>query len=493
MIFGSPLAWLGLGALVLPLVVHMLVRERARIQRLPTLRFLKGEPPVAIRRSRPDEPLLLGLRLLLLAVAVFALAQPFLPFGDRAAAAAGARESLSRVVLVDRGEEGALAGEGLAAMQALVAEVAGEADRVRVLPFDGGPGASPARDLAAAVEGARGWLDGAPGRREVVVVSDFAGGLPDPGVLRRIPDEAGLRLVGAPAGGSSEPPTWTLPARSGTVEVAWYPDLEGAASPVPGARVEWRATGFDPDADGGAEGLTLVSGEDPGVRERARRALEISSAVGGLRVGAETPVVVVFGAGSPASDPEASALLGAATPPSARWTADALLALAGDPELLAALRELRGETGSEVAAGAPVPLFRGADGGVLLGAGELPADPAAASGAPRLLLVYAGDPGDLAAPALLGALGRAMAAPAVVGRAGSPAPTEALRALDRDPAPVDEDAPAARGGGPLDDTDPFPSDARWAWLLVLGLLVGEGFLRRGIEDRRKREVSDDAS
>ena len=70
-----PAALLGLGLLALPILVHMLVRDRAPLVRLPTLRFLQGEPPVALRRSRPDEPLLLALRLLILVVAVVALGQ----------------------------------------------------------------------------------------------------------------------------------------------------------------------------------------------------------------------------------------------------------------------------------------------------------------------------------------------------------------------------------------------------------------------------------
>jgi hypothetical protein len=513
MIFGNPLAWLGLGALVLPLVVHMLVRERARVQRLPTLRFLRGEPPVAIRRSRPDEPLLLALRLLLLAVAVFALAQPFLVVGERGAQADGIRDSLSRVVLLDRGEAGVPVGEEFEALEALLAGAAGTAERVRVIPFDGRPGAPAARDLAAGVEGARGWLEGAPGRREVVVVSDFSAGLPDEGALhgalrgalRGIPDEVGIRLVAAPGAASASdarllPPSWTLPARSGTVEATWSVEAEeaegapGADDRVPGAWVRWTPANGAPGSDVLADGLTLVSGADPAARERAGRALDAAAAVGGLRVGAGTPVIVVLGGG--ASGPEGSALLAAAGPPTARWTGDALLRLGRDPELVAALRESGGAAATadapEAPFEAPVPLFRGHEGQVVLGAGELPPEPGGDGASPRLLLVYTGDPGDLAAAALLGAVGRAVAAPAFAGGAG-PAPTaEALERWQRDPAPASgTTGTGGAAGGPLDDTDSFPSDARWAWLMVLGLLVGEGFLRRRIQERRSTEASDD--
>ena len=44
MIFQHPIAWLGLAAIAVPILVHLLGRRRARRVKFPTLRFVPASP-----------------------------------------------------------------------------------------------------------------------------------------------------------------------------------------------------------------------------------------------------------------------------------------------------------------------------------------------------------------------------------------------------------------------------------------------------------------
>ncbi|HKS06120.1 MAG TPA: BatA domain-containing protein [Gemmatimonadaceae bacterium] len=74
MIWQNPIAWFGLGGLAIPIVIHLLNRRSARVQRFPTLRFFAMSPVIAPRRRQLSELLLLAVRLLILLAAVAALA-----------------------------------------------------------------------------------------------------------------------------------------------------------------------------------------------------------------------------------------------------------------------------------------------------------------------------------------------------------------------------------------------------------------------------------
>ncbi|NVB36643.1 VWA domain-containing protein [Pseudenhygromyxa sp. WMMC2535] len=111
----SPLALLGLLGLGLPLLAHLLGRERPQTIRFAGMRFAAAEDPVITqRRSIRDWPLLI-LRLLLLAVLVLVLARPVV--GSEAAVAVLA-EPHDAVVLLD-------------ASASMELRVDGRSDRVR--------------------------------------------------------------------------------------------------------------------------------------------------------------------------------------------------------------------------------------------------------------------------------------------------------------------------------------------------------------------------
>ena len=79
MLFVNPLFLaLGLGALTVPVVIHLMRRKQARVVPFSTLRFLMAVDQRLARRNKLRELLLLFVRLAALALLALALAQPSL-------------------------------------------------------------------------------------------------------------------------------------------------------------------------------------------------------------------------------------------------------------------------------------------------------------------------------------------------------------------------------------------------------------------------------
>src|SRR5215470_493657 len=100
MTFLSPLFFVGLGAIAIPVLVHLIQRERKRVVEFPSLMFVRRIPYQSVRRRRIRHWALLLLRAAAIALLVAAFARPFLRQGATATvAAAGAREV---VILLDQ-------------------------------------------------------------------------------------------------------------------------------------------------------------------------------------------------------------------------------------------------------------------------------------------------------------------------------------------------------------------------------------------------------
>lgn len=100
MSFLAPLFLAGLGALSIPVIIHLINRERREVVQFPSLMFLQRIPYRSVRRQKLRHILLLTLRCLALAIVVMAFARPFVRRqGATPLGGAGAREV---VVLVDR-------------------------------------------------------------------------------------------------------------------------------------------------------------------------------------------------------------------------------------------------------------------------------------------------------------------------------------------------------------------------------------------------------
>jgi Aerotolerance regulator N-terminal/von Willebrand factor type A domain len=93
MSFLAPLELIGLSLLALPVLIHLLVRRRARRLDFPTLRFLRETPSFRLYPRHVREPLLLLLRIIALLLLVLGFARPFISFN--------ARPLGLRVILID--------------------------------------------------------------------------------------------------------------------------------------------------------------------------------------------------------------------------------------------------------------------------------------------------------------------------------------------------------------------------------------------------------
>ena len=99
MAFLAPLFFLGLATLVVPVIIHMIQRERKEVLEFPSLMFVRKIPFHSFRRQRIRHWFLLLLRCAAVALLIAAFARPFVRAASLAAVTSGAREV---VVLVDR-------------------------------------------------------------------------------------------------------------------------------------------------------------------------------------------------------------------------------------------------------------------------------------------------------------------------------------------------------------------------------------------------------
>jgi hypothetical protein len=100
MAFLTPLFLAGLGAIAIPVLIHLIQRERRRVVSFPSLMFVRRIPYQSVRRRRIRHWLLLAVRAAAIAVIVAAFARPFFPRSAIAGAAAGGAREI--VVLLDQ-------------------------------------------------------------------------------------------------------------------------------------------------------------------------------------------------------------------------------------------------------------------------------------------------------------------------------------------------------------------------------------------------------
>src|SRR5438105_12125066 len=97
--FLTPLFFIGAAALSIPLLVHLIQREKKQVIDFPSLMFLRKVPYQSVRRQRLKRLLLLALRCAALLLLVAAFARPFLPHAATPLATRSAREV---VILLDK-------------------------------------------------------------------------------------------------------------------------------------------------------------------------------------------------------------------------------------------------------------------------------------------------------------------------------------------------------------------------------------------------------
>jgi len=194
MSFLAPLFLVALAGLAVPVVIHLIQRERRQVVVFPSLMFVRRVPYQSVQRRRIRHWALLLARLGVLALIVVAFARPFVRGGSSAAGPAGAREV---VILLDQSYSMAF-GDCWARAQAaardaidalgpadrgslvLFAERAAvslrstsDRDRLRAAVAAAAPAAGATR-FSPALQVAGSILADSPlPRREVVLVSDF--------------------------------------------------------------------------------------------------------------------------------------------------------------------------------------------------------------------------------------------------------------------------------------------------------------------------------
>jgi hypothetical protein len=475
MIWQNPLAWAGLIALAVPVLIHLLGRRNARVQRFPTLRFLERSPLMSTRRTRLSDLSLLAVRLGIIGAAAAALAEPLFLTADRER---DAGRALARAIIVDTGDSmqrAARSGEpGERALDLAQREAerraAAAQTSVRLETID----------PSAAVPGAVAWLATQPGRRELVVVSDFQVGAVDAPAIEAVPPEIGIALARVEIGSAADSPTAaSLGASSpATIEIR---------SPANGAGVVARATLAPdrtdvewPNAPRAAVqpgGLLVLAAANETSRAEAAREVALMAA-GAPPIPTGRPVAIIY----PRHE-QRMRLARSAAPLDRPWQGDVALRVRRDSMLAAAAAtaEVRGDSILRLSRPASTftVLARTADGRpvAVAASGDLPRataetvpDAAPASGAPRGLLVFSyADPASLAGAMLVAALARAS--------------TVTPPIAEHDPATisVDELAPWEREASAVVASDPGhagASDGRWFWMLALALLALETWVRR---------------
>ena len=101
MSFLTPLFFVGLGAIAIPVLVHLIQREKKRVVNFPSLMFVRRIPYQSVRRRRIRHWFLLFLRAAAIALIVLAFARPFTRPGA-AAPAAGAAGARDVVIVLDQ-------------------------------------------------------------------------------------------------------------------------------------------------------------------------------------------------------------------------------------------------------------------------------------------------------------------------------------------------------------------------------------------------------
>jgi hypothetical protein len=416
----NQLAWVALAAVTVPIAIHLLAHRRAERVVFPTLRFIQPTRLAAVHRRVLEDLPLLVVRAAIVAAAAAAFAGPLLITAGRRAAWNG---RLVRAIVAVPGRSGTAAS----------AELAFRTERFE------------ANEIGDGIRRAVAWLDSAPpARRELVVAGPLTLGSITAADIAAVPPHVGVGFER-----SSAPPavrtigeavvtrtavahrTVTLEGRETTVR----DESSGPAVPPP---IDIIAPGdLQRTADAALAAVLSTGVARPPAERRAR--LELFTDV--VRDAAN------------------------ATPIRVAWMADAVAAIARDPDLIAEAAAVAQGAADERLARSPwIPVARAADGRALA---------AAAATDDRLLVAAAVRSGDLVAPVLAHAVAASLGPRSDTRDVEVlPIPDEHLRAWTRAPG-----TPPA----PKPDTVER-DDRRWMWIAVVGLLGLETWMRRARRD-----------
>lgn len=431
-------AWLGIGFIALPILIHLLGRRPARVLRFPTLRFLGATTVLPLRRTRVQDPLLLAVRIGILGAAVAAFAGPRLDEGG--AADIG---STARVILVDTSRSMLRATPTGARAIDVAHQRADSFARGATIATTLDVG-----DLPRALPGASAWLARQGMRGEVVIVSDFSVLAVDSADVALIPEQFGVRLSRVAV--STDSATAPGPAAAGDA-------TSDAISPV------------------GSHAPTLFAAAGDSARLRATRSAA-ESLVPIAPPAISDSIAIAF-----PSSAQFEALRRASAPPRTAWMVDLVARLRRDSLLVDAAWLAPPDSLARSARTLAVAFAT--NDHVVVDAGVAP------GASSRLVLFAAAPPGSVLAAALVAATRRATAPIA--------APWEADRRVidDRRLAawqrPPSTERPSSVRHGDADASMGSSRLTRALWGLVLLLLGLETWLRRDRPRRMQTLIADD--
>ena len=446
MIWQNTWAFTGLLLLALPVLIHLLSRKRAVLQKFPSLRFLDVTRLLPTRSPNLSDIPLLLVRLGILAAAIFALAQPLYLSATRKQSL---NASLARAIVVDTSSSMMRAGAGSKTL----------ADSARTLAEQLATAASASvvlqtSNVSGVLAGADAWLAMQPGRAEVVVISDFQTGTVDSATVARVPANYGVRLVSVQSTGAIGGGQW-----------------QSARTNVTATRQADRTDAEWTDHNDHDPGMTVVQlfaylGDQLLVRAAQDAALRITSPgpADSLR-----PVGIVFRGAA-----ELPALVKGAVAPDAAWMSNVLLSVRSN-ELLTS--SAASEEVSDTTIAPPFAALAYNSRGVPV----VYAAQSTVSGAKRLIFFQRGNPSGLTSAALIAAISGAVAHSSNIAESEPTTISDAtLKTLERAPRDVtvqggvNERKASANAG---------LSDGRWLWLLALLLLGAETWMRRSASSR----------
>ena len=436
MFWRNPLAWIGIAAVAIPILVHLIGRRKPRPLPFPTLRFVTIAPTMPSRRHRLTDLPLLAVRIALIVAAVAALAQPWWP-----RPATGTSGVIARALVVDSSTS----------MTRLVGPARTALEEGRALATAAAAGASVSRLIEAgalqtAVPAALGWLATQPGTHELAVFSDFQRGAFDDADVAAVPAHVGLTLTRIPI----------QPARIGSAagrDAAGKQVLGRVTLTADATEVSWQALA-EPDA---RLPFSIFSAPADAARLDAAVAAAKANAPPSAAAADRNIEIVFPGA------PNEVGLWQSAHAIDARWMFDVVAAVQSDATLSRLAGVESASKGPPTSPGGVTMLFEDGNGNPRLVAGA-----ANRAGTATLTFLSMTAPGDLFSAALIRAVARASDATVPMGeQEPETIAADQLMRWSRSASP----APIGNGGAQ-------ESDGRWFWVLALVLLGVEALMRR---------------
>ncbi len=441
MIWQNGWAFVGLFALVLPVLIHLLSRKRAAIQKFPSLRFLDVSRLLPTRSPRLSDVPLLLVRLAIFVAAVLALAEPLWLSAARKRAF---NSTVARAIVLDSSvsmmRKGASGQSAMAAARIASENLAHEAQASMVIQTS-----SPNASLIGAVA----WLGTQDGRGEVVVLSDFQTSSVDSAALSAIPKQIGVHLVRSVFASdvSNQGPTFATSAAR--VQVS----TDSART-----NAEWSTL---PDSNLNIPSIWLfASSTQRADAELMAKAAIKSSAV--QNADSTKPVAIVFGDAA-----ERASFVRDAKAPTESWMADAIAGVSSHELLGNAARSASAFADTNIATPFVV-VARTQSGAALAYAAQT-----TVNGKACLAFFTRSAPTSFASAALVTAIAHSVALQFPVAESDASTLSDAtLKLFERGPAdvaPTRSNANAPGSGA---------SDGRWFWAVVIALLILETFMRR---------------